>query len=150
MPSVLRDWVMELPLREQGTLLTAVRGCDLTPKFPLDSLERRLVAAIRYSFLNPADEREVDREPGTFMSRRIPDARSFKPSTLGHYPQHWVAHVMHAVEVLGYRHPQINVRSEWHELYLVFCRSFHVPPESFDQFKLRMTEDRIAAGTVVG
>jgi hypothetical protein len=38
--SVLQDWVTELPLREQGTLLTSVRGCDLTPKYPLDSQER--------------------------------------------------------------------------------------------------------------
>lgn len=38
MRSVLRDWVMELPLREQGTLLTCIRGCDLTPKLPLHSL----------------------------------------------------------------------------------------------------------------
>src|SRR5258706_71297 len=30
--SVLQDWVMALPLREQGTLLTAVRGCDDEPK----------------------------------------------------------------------------------------------------------------------
>ena len=28
MKSVLQDWVMELPLRFQGTLLTAVRGCE--------------------------------------------------------------------------------------------------------------------------
>ena len=50
MKSVLQNWVMALPLREQGTLLTAVRGCDLTPKFPLDSLERRLVGSIRFTF----------------------------------------------------------------------------------------------------
>jgi hypothetical protein len=40
--SVLQDWVCNLPLRMQGTLLTAIRGCDLTPKLPLDSTERNL------------------------------------------------------------------------------------------------------------
>lgn len=57
--SVLQDWVMELPLREQGTLLTIVRGCDLTPKLPLDSIERRLVGALRFAIMIPADPREV-------------------------------------------------------------------------------------------
>lgn len=145
--SVLQDWVMELPLREQGTLLTAVRGCDLTPKYPLDSPERRLVAAIRGAFMVPADEREVDVENGSFMSRRIPG--DFKPSTFGHYPQHWVAHVMHAAEVLAYRHPQYFIAKQWLSIYETFCRSLHVPVETFEQFEARLSEDRIASGEVV-
>jgi hypothetical protein len=145
--SVLQDWVMELPLREQGTLLTAVRGCDLTPKHPLDSLERRLVAAIRCSFMVPADEREVDSEPGCFMSREIPVG--FKPSALGHYPQHWIAHVMHAAEVLAYRHPDQQIAVQWHFVYETFCHSFHVPAESPEAFEARMSEDRIASGEIV-
>ena len=32
--SVLQPWVMALPLRAQGTLLTGFRGCDLAPKNP--------------------------------------------------------------------------------------------------------------------
>jgi hypothetical protein len=146
--SVLQDWVMELPLREQGTLLTAVRGCDLTPKYPLDSVERRLVACIRGAFMVPADEREVDKENGSFMSRRIP--LTFKPSALGHYPLHWVTHVMHAAEVLGYRHPEEEIAGAWLAVYAKLCTSFHVPMESFEDFEERMSEDRIASGTVVG
>jgi hypothetical protein len=34
MSSVLQDWVQELPLRAQGTLLTGIRGCDVAPKLP--------------------------------------------------------------------------------------------------------------------
>src|SRR4051812_45559306 len=115
MKSVLRDWVMELPLREQGTLLTAVRGCDLTPKLPLDSNARKLICCLRYRFLNPADEREVDAEPGTFMSRQDPP--DFKFSELGHLPWHWLSHVMHAIEVVGYRHPDMRERRVWGTIY---------------------------------
>jgi hypothetical protein len=148
MGSVLQDWVMELPLREQGTLMTAVRGCDATPKYPLDSLERRLTAAIRGAFMVPADEREVDSEPGCFMLS-YPPVSDFKASSLGHYPQHWVAHVMHACEVLGYRHPVPIVRDQWLMIYLLFCKGFHVPAESFEEFAERMNEDRIASGCIV-
>lgn len=146
MRSVLQDWVMELPLREQGTLLTAIRGCDLTPKFPLDSAERKLTAAIRCAVMNAADPREIDFEPGCFM---ISEPPSFKPSELGHYPQHWYAHVMHACEVLGYRHPSDLRRSQWNAIYLSFCKSLHVNPETEEQMTVRLSEDRIVTGTVV-
>jgi hypothetical protein len=79
--SVLQDWVTELPLREQGTLLTSVRGCDLTPKYPLDSQERRVVGFIRYAFMVPADVREVDAEPGAFF---VSSVGAFRASAFGH------------------------------------------------------------------
>lgn len=146
--SVLQDWVMELPLREQGTLLTAVRGCDLTPKFPLDSLERRLVGAIRAGFMVPADPREVDSEPGCFFISE-PPWEGFKFSALGHYPLHWVSHVMHASEVLAFRHPSMQRRAQWARIYAEICRGLHVPPESFIEFEARLSEDRVAQGSIV-
>lgn len=140
---------MELPLREQGVLLTAVRGCDLTPKFPLDSLERRLVGAIRGNFMVPADPRELDREPGCFMASVVPNAKAERFSALGHYPTHWLTHVMHACEVLGYRHPNQDVKTQWQLVYMAFCEMLHVRPEQFEDYVHRLSEDRIAKGNVV-
>lgn len=147
MKSVLQDWVMELPLREQGTLMTAVRGCDFTPKYPLDSPERVLVAAIRFAFMVPADPREVDAEIGCFMVSAIPS--DFKPSALGHYPLHWVTHVMHAAEVIAYRHPIDGMRKAWTFLYVDLCRTLHVKPEFKEEMIARLSEDRIANGEIV-
>jgi hypothetical protein len=147
MKSVLQDWVMELSLREQGTLLTAVRGCDLTPKYPLDSQERQLTSAIRGAFMVPADAREVDSEPGCFMSLKVPV--HLKVSSLGQYPQHWVSHVMHACEVIAYRHPDKEIRDSWFKVYKAFCKSLHVNIEYPEQLEDRMNEDRIASGSVV-
>lgn len=92
MKSVLQPWVMELPLREQGTLLTCVRGCDVEPKTwtrtgVAYSPGRRLTAFIRWCFMVPADPREVDSQEGAFMMSSPPDP--FKPSEFGHLPQHW-------------------------------------------------------------
>lgn len=145
--SYLRPWVQRLPLRYQGALLVATRGCDLTPKYPLDSWERQLVAAIRFAVGFPADPREVDSEIGCFMQSSPP--MDMKVSAFGHYPHHWVVHVMHACEIIGYRHPDVAVRGLWTELYTRFCTSLHVNPEQPDQLETRMTEDRIASGTVV-
>lgn len=145
--SVLQHWVTKLPLRAQGTLLTGIRGCDLVPKYPLDSVERRLVAALRFAVLNPADPREVDVEPGCFFSAHVP--QDFRASAVGHYPQHWVAHIMHCAEVVGYCHPDEQARLEWEAVYLTFVEGMHLEPETKEGMMERLTEDRIATGTVV-
>lgn len=145
--SVLQDWVTELPLREQGTLLTCVRGCDLTPKYPLDSTARKLVGALRYAFMVPCDPREVDAEPGCFFISQPP--LDWKASELGHYPQHWLSHVMHAAEVIGWRHPDEDLRFAFRSIYFKIVRSLHLNPETFEQFEARLSEDRIATGEIV-
>jgi len=151
MRSVLQDWVMELPLREQGTLLTSVRGCDDEPKLwtargVAESPGRRLTAFIRNAFMNPADPREVD-IPGAFFQTQPPSP--FKPSEFGHLPQHWYAHAMHALEVIGYRHPSIVIAAQAQHLYFAMVHNLHLQPETAEQMTTRLSEDRIKTGTVV-
>jgi hypothetical protein len=152
MRSVLQDWVVELPLRFQGTLLTAVRGCDDEPKQwsktgVAYSPGRRITAFIRFCFMNPADPREVGVEEGAFFMPTPPDP--FKPSQFGHLPQHWYSHVMHALEIIGYHHPDKAIAEQGRALYLSMVSNMHLNPERLVQQWLRLTEDRIATGTVV-
>jgi hypothetical protein len=143
--SVLQDWVMELPLREQGTILTAIRGCDLTPKYPMDSPERQIVGWIRYAVLNPADPREVGIK-GAFFQSEMPD---FKLSAFGHYPLHWFVHIMHTLEVIGYRSTNRKQKRAALIKYHAMVRSLHLKPEEEGEMKVRLSEDRIANDTVV-
>lgn len=150
--SVLQDWVMKLPLREQGTLLTAVRGCDFEAKTWTAtgiaySPGRRLTAFIRYCFMIPADIREVDFEEGSFFRSIPPDP--FKPSEFGHLPQHWYSHAMHSLEIVGYRHPDIHTRYKAHKLYRAMVKNLHLNHETEAEMIERLSEDRIKTGTVV-
>lgn len=152
MNSVLQDWVMELPLRFQGTLLTAVRGCDDEPKSWTStgvafSQGRRITAFIRWCFMNPADPREVDVEEGAFFMSTPP--KPFKPSQFGHLPQHWYAHVMHGLEVIAYHHPSALTKDRALYLYGAMVHNMHLNIETEEQQWMRLTEDRIAKGTVV-
>lgn len=152
MKSVLQDWVMELPLREQGTLLTAVRGCDNEPKTwnrtgVAYSPGRRLTAFIRYCFMNPADPREVDYEEGAFFMSTPPSP--FKPSEFGHLPQHWYSHAMHALEIIGYRHPVTQLRDQAYLMYHQMVHNLHLRSEPYDAMVERLSEDRILKGSVV-
>ncbi len=158
MPSVLQDWVMALPLRAQGTLLTGVRGCDLAPKNPgaIDerygcstgecTAERGLSAFMRYCVLNPADPREVDITGAWFQSRPPAD---WRPSQFGHYPLHWYSHVMHCFEIVGYCHPNEVLRSTGYAIYLRMVQSLHLSVETKRLMLLRLTEDRMAKNNVV-
>lgn len=152
MNSVLQDWVMELPLREQGVLLTAVRGCDFEAKTWTStgiaySPGRRLTAFIRFCFMNPADPREVDFEEGSFFQSKPPSP--FKPSEFGHLPQHWYSHVMHALEIIAYRHPSQFTANQSANLYLAMVHNLHLNPENQNQMVNRLSEDRIKHRTVV-
>jgi len=151
MPSVLQNWVMELPLRAQGTLLTGIRGCDVTPKLASDASkntwlpERQLAAFLRYCILVPADEREVG-VYGAWFSNRPPN---FKSSQLGHYPMHWYSHVMHCFEVVGYLHPHGELRDAAWRIYAQLVENLHLNRESKEDMMARFTEDRVANDTVV-
>lgn len=144
---ILQDWVVNLPLREQGTLLTGIRGCDLAPKYiDTENTERRLVAFLRYCILNPADPREVD-IPHSFFQSSPP--KNWRPSEFGHYPTHWYSHVMHCFEVVGYRHPMDHIRNMAQEIYQNMVHGLHLNIETREEMIERLSEDRIKKGTVV-
>lgn len=97
--------------------------------------------------MNPADEREVDSEEGAFFMSEPP--LPFKPSNFGHLPQHWYSHAMHALEIIGHHHPEPLTQLQAAELYLKMVHNLHLNPETREQQWTRLTEDRIATGTVV-
>jgi hypothetical protein len=135
--SVLQDWVQELGLRHQGVLLTAVRGCDTAPK---DDPSKRFTRCYRSVVLN--DHCGDPRKSASFIEWCAPAAEGERfhdfRAGLDHYPQHYVAHVMHAVEIVGYKHPDRETRARWHGYYLRLCKGLHVNPESEWQLDARL------------
>jgi hypothetical protein len=142
----MRDWTADLPLRAQGTIIAGLRGCDLTPKNPVDSTARQLVAYLRWLTMNPADEREVD-IPGAYM-QSFPPA-DWRQSELGHLPLHYVSHLMHAYEIVAYLHPEPTHGMAAYAIYERLVDGLHLNIETRRQMTKRLTEDRIATNTVV-
>jgi hypothetical protein len=141
---------MELPLREQGTLLCAVRNCDVSVK-PFTYVEnenpaRDLTCYLRWCIWNAADPREID-VPGALFRSAPP--KNWKPSQLGHLPQHYYSHLMHAFEVVGYRHPDLEVSYFANAIYQQLVHNMHLYPEPKQAMIERLSEDRVAKGTIV-
>lgn len=146
---VLRPWVRALPLRAQGVLLTALRGCDTATK---EDNSKRLVAMIRRATMNPADARESLAKGGFFGFNPEKLEASLREllHSLDQYPLHYIAHLCHACEVIGYESPEYDGKMAdfFYEVYLAIVRKLHMCPESREAMLERLCEDRIAKGTV--
>jgi hypothetical protein len=143
---VLRPWVRSLPLRVQGVLVTAIRGCDGAPK---EDSSKNLSRMIRRAILNPADPRESLNAGGFFgfSSEHLESSLSDFFHSLDQYPLHYVMHLTHACEVIAYSHPEKHMSAFFEMAYLLFCHMFHLNPETKEEMMARLTEDRIAHGT---
>lgn len=138
--SIMQDWTMTLGLRHQGVLLTAVRGCDTAPKH---SPSKALTRFLRSVLLNahcgdPAKSR-------SFIE--VPTRESFDAAQRGFFdewdalPTHYVLHLAHTAEVIGYHHPDPGVADRWLTFYRAICRKMHVMPETMQALDARLGAD---------
>ncbi len=137
MTSVLQDWVQELGLRHQGVLLTAVRGCDTAPKDDPSKLFIRCYRNIvlnafcgdskkSVSFIEYVNDLELDIRFHLFRKN------------LDHYPHHYLMHLIHAIEIIGYKHPEFKIREKWNVYYHTLCKGLHMNPETEFQLDTRL------------
>lgn len=154
--SVVQEWTTELPMMQQTVLLTAVRGPDGLPKYhPTKYVLRWYRRCILLSALdgvvlqNPNEANggsftgpSVSVPPGwdwtEAMDRRVTEYLR----ALDEVPHHFQMHLMHAVEILGYKHPDEQVRSWWHQVYLRLVHDMHLWPETEEQLDQRLGDSR--------
>jgi hypothetical protein len=143
--SVLQDWVMELGLRHQGVLVSIVRGCDSEPR---NSPTKALVRCLREVILNChcGDAAKaatfIERVDDDELERRMVAVRK----NLDHLPHHFVMHLIHAVEIVGYKHPSWKVRVLWLPFYTQLVAGLHLTIESEAELDARLnaTEEEFA------
>jgi hypothetical protein len=118
--SILQDWVSGLTFMQQSVLLTAIRGCDGLPKYHVSKF---LLRWFRRCILYSAFQGKVMTDPftkdgGNFLGV-IPapeghNLNDWSPldqmakeylKSVDEIPHHFHLHVVHAAEILGYKHP---------------------------------------------
>lgn len=134
MQPVIQDWVAYLGLRHQGVLMSSVRGCDSVSK---EDASKRLVRAYRSYVLYSFDAR-----PSSFIDLVTPKELHSRMmefvNNFDHYPIHFVLHLIHAAEILGYHHPDEEVQEQWRWFYYRMCRKLHTKPESQEELDERL------------
>lgn len=135
MKELLRPWVKQLPLQQQCVLVAAIRGCDGVEK---EDPSKRILRSYRYVIAHNAKPLNPD---NIFMVEEMPtpmDEIRFLGS-LDHYPMHWLMHFTHAVEIVGYKHPDEPVTRHWfNNLYNRIVQGLHLQPETEEQLDKRL------------
>ncbi len=140
---ILREWVEALPERMQGTLLTVIRGCDTVER---NELSKRITRIIRGLLLYTRDP-----NPSSFImfvDWRLPSAicqciELVQDLTANHdhLPHHYLMHLVHACEIIGYKHPDPVVKPVFLNFYAALCGKFHMNEESEEQLDRRLCAD---------
>jgi hypothetical protein len=137
---------MSLGLRHQGVLLNACRGCDTAPK---EDSSKALVRVYRSHVLNchcgdPAKSVSyIEAVTAEELFRRM----GLVEGDFDHYPFHYVTHLIHAAEILGYYHPSRTASGLWQGFYYRMVRKLHLRPESKEDLDKRLDapEEEFAA-----
>ncbi len=71
--------------------------------------------------------------------------------TLDELPHHYQLHIMHAAQIIGYKHPDTIIRQWWARTYEILAQDMHLNPETEAQMDYRLAdkEDQWRASEVV-
>ena len=132
MSSVVKDWVSNLTWKQQTVLFCALRGCDTAEK---NDPAKFIVRNLRGTVLNNAGTPD-----GEFMQYTEVNLVDFTKNNLDAYPIHFILHVAHAAEIIGYKHPDPEVRAYWYNVYETIVHAFHMNVESVQQMEYRLRD----------
>jgi hypothetical protein len=145
--NVMQEWVESLTLMQQTVLITAVRGPDTLPKFhPAKYLLRWFRRCILYSAFDrcvlsdPRDPRGGS-FTGPIESSSLDDLASGYLRSLDEIPLHFHMHLLHASEILGYKHPDPGIRKWWNSFYRAAVRDLHLTPEPEEDLDKRLGDN---------
>lgn len=130
---VVQDWVNQMPLKMQAVLLMSLRGPD-THRAPGIKKMTRWLRGLTFV---PGDPKNVVE----FMAVDLPPRLIEKNDThreLEFASQHFYSHLMHGLEVIGYKHPDPIIRAHALHLFKDMCDLFHMNYETFEQHEHRL------------
>jgi len=134
MPSVLQPWVEQLGLRHQGVLMACVRGCDSVPKEDATKALARCLRAVLLVSFDPKPTSFIEHVDDDELQRRMIAVLK----NHDHYPVHYIMHLLHGSEIVGYKHPDREVRDVWHWFYVKLAGCFHLNVESEEELDARL------------
>lgn len=137
--SVLHDWVHGLTFQMQALLMTGMRGPDENNKF---NSAKAIVRYLRGAVIKPAGDwhRKNDNDFMWGEYRKFGDYANKFWGDHDEFPHHFIMHLLHCAEVVGYKHPNAQMRNYWLQFYLQACESFHMSPEEEDEMDARLND----------
>lgn len=122
---------------QQGVLFASIRNCDGEIS---QGPHKTIIRGIRSVVIKSA------RSSGSFNATQ-PDelqlSRVFDEflEDFNHYPVHFITHMLHAAEVIGYSHPDEKISGIWLQFYVRGCHAMHMNIEAYDEFAKRLRDN---------
>lgn len=139
--SVLKSWVLDLTLQQQGTLLCAIRGPDGVHKH--DPV-KKLVRAFRAVVMNNAKKLGPENSfAGDGSGLCSPHEVDVFFESIDQYPHHFALHFLHAAEIVGYMHPDPVIARFWLGFYTMMVMDLHLHVESKEEMLYRLRGDGV-------
>jgi hypothetical protein len=130
--SVLQDWVVRIPIRMQSTLVLGLRGPDIHVAPGIKTITRWL-RGLTFKPGNPDNVKEFMHSQPDDIFEKGPVAKELEFCT-----QHYYSHLMHALEVVAYKHPNASAARIALDRYRAMCAAFHLPNETPEEFEDRL------------
>lgn len=145
--SVLQDWVHNLTFMQQSVLIAATRGPDGLHK---DHVAKQILRWLRRCYLISAFDRRALTDPaenggGLFtgpVDRPLDEVASDYLRSVDEIPHHFHLHLMHAAEILGYKHPDREIGAWWSRFYLRMVNDAHLCPETEERMDIRLGDNQ--------
>ena len=146
-----QDWVCHLTVMQQSVLFAAIRNADgVEKRHPSKGLlrwYRRCVLLSAFDGRALADPNEPG--GGSFTGTLSNSAEEWTlQQAADHFIDardgmtlHYYAHAMHAFEILGYHHPDPQIRNFWFNVYRRMAEALHLWPEDADQLDARLGDN---------
>ena len=144
---VFPDWFFDLPMQQQSVLVLAARGPDGVAKHhqckPIVREYRAVVFKAAYLGRELMPGEALD----TFMHRNLTYREELWKKVVREFfehsdslPHHYLLHLAHGSEIIGYKHPHKFTRHAWLYLYWEICRDMHVTPETEEELDNRLSD----------
>lgn len=144
-PSVQPEWCRALPLQQQSVLFLAARGPDGIAKghpCKVVHVAYRGTTIVAAKYGRPLAWGE--RADGFMSLEVLADPAAWGDAVARFFdhhdslPHHYLMHLMHGAEIVGYKHPDERFRERWRAFYLAMVESLHVGQEPEYQMDARL------------
>ncbi len=156
MPQLIQDWASNLSIMQQTVLMEIIRGPDGLTKYHKSKF---LLRWYRRCLLISAFEGRVldnpyDRGGGSFTGPsydgigvtrwEVPMIELLNEVIRGadEMPHHFYRHMMHGIEIMGYKHSDPRIREFWNLCYTRLAKDMHLTPETEEQLDVRLGDTR--------
>jgi len=143
--SVQPEWCWYLPLQQQSVLFLAARGPDGVAKAsPCKAVQVAYRASV---FMAGRFGRMLEwgEKADSFMSLDVFAVPSLWNGAVDDFfkhgdslPHHYLMHLMHGAQILGYKHPDKRFSERWFAFYLRMVEDLHLHTESESEMDHRL------------